>query len=180
MCGAELLPGQGLDQGYARGVYGEGWQAPLSREEEGAARRMFTRRHIGHGVGLRVPHYAEVLANGARGVDWYEVTPENFFRPGGRPWAVLDRARRDVPVALHGVALGVGNTDPISRAYVDALRRVIERVEPAWISDHLCWSAHRGRYAHDLWPLPYTEEALEHVASRVSVVQEWLGRAILL
>ena len=134
----------------------------------------------GHGVGLRPRHYGEVLEHGVRGVDWLEVAPENFFEPGGRPWAALLRARRDVPIALHGVSLDLGGTDPISRAYLDSLARVIARVDPAAVSDHLCWGAFGGRYAHDLLPLPYTTATLAHVAARVSFVQETLGRTILI
>jgi uncharacterized protein (UPF0276 family) len=133
----------------------------------------------GHGVGLRPRHYGEVLEHGVRGVDWLEVAPENFFEPGGRPWAALLRARRDVPIALHGVSLDLGGSDPISRAYLDSLARVVARVEPAVVSDHLCWSAFEGKYAHDLLPIPYTSESLAHVAARVSFVQEAIGRSIL-
>jgi uncharacterized protein len=92
----------------------------------------------------------------------------------------MARVRREVPVALHGVALGIGNADPLSSDYLNRLAGVIARVEPAWVSDHLCWSAYDGRYAHDLWPLPYTEESLAHVTARLHVVQERLRRPILL
>jgi len=141
---------------------------------------MFARTHIGHGVGLRHPHYRDVLERGAGGADWFEVTPENFFGAGGRPWKVLERVRREAPVVLHGVSLGIANADPPNTAYLDALSRVIDRIEPAWVSDHLCWSAHRGHYVHDLWPVPHTEETLAHVASHVDAVQTRLRRAILL
>jgi len=133
----------------------------------------------GHGVGLRPRHYGEVLERGVQGVDWLEVAPENFFEPGGRPWAALLRARRDVPIALHGVSLDLGGSDPISPAYLASLARVIARVEPAAVSDHLCWCRSGGRYAHDLLPLPYTTDSLAHVEARVSLVQEALGRPIL-
>jgi hypothetical protein len=133
----------------------------------------------GHGVGLRPRHYGEVLERGVHGADWLEVAPENFFEPGGRPWAALLRARRDVPVALHGVSLDLGGCDPISPAYLASLARVIARVEPAAVSDHLCWGASGGKYAHDLLPIPYTSDSLAHVAARVSLVQETLGRPIL-
>lgn len=132
------------------------------------------------GVGLRPRHYGYVLEHGVRGIDWIEVAPENFFEPGGRPWAALLRARRDVPVALHGVSLGIGNVDPIPEAYLRSLEKVIERVEPNIVSDHLCWGSFAGAYAHDLLPLEYTEEALSHVAARVSALQDRLKRKILL
>jgi uncharacterized protein len=135
---------------------------------------------IGHGIGLRPQHYAQLLRDGARGVAWMEIISENLFCPGGRPWAVVERVRRDVPVVLHGVALGIGNVDPLSTSYLRQLRSVIERVEPAWVSDHLCWGAYGGHHAHDLLPLPHTAETIAHVAARVHAVQDCLGRRILL
>jgi uncharacterized protein (UPF0276 family) len=113
-------------------------------------------------------------------VDWVEAVSENFMAPGGRPLAVLEKVRSDVPVVLHGVSLSVGSSDPLSERYLASLGALARRIEPAWISDHLCWGSHGGRYAHDLWPLPYTEEAVRHVVGRVERVQEVLGRQILL
>jgi hypothetical protein len=139
----------------------------------------FTRKLIGHGIGLRTKHFARYLAEPPP-VDWVEAVSENFMAPGGRPVAVLEKVRRDVPVVLHGVSLSIGSTDPLSESYLGELAELAGRVEPAWISDHLCWGSHGGRYAHDLWPLPYTEEALRHVVARVQRVQEVLGRQILL
>jgi uncharacterized protein (UPF0276 family) len=139
----------------------------------------FTRKLLGHGVGLRTKHFAEYLA-APPPVDWVEAISENFLAPGGRPVAVLEKVRRDVPVVLHGVSLSIGSIDPLSESYLGDLAALARRVEPAWISDHLCWGSHGGRYAHDLWPLPYTEEALGHVVARVARVQEALGRQILL
>jgi len=100
--------------------------------------------------------------------------------PGGRPIAVLERVRADVPVVLHGVSLAIGSVDPIPEAYLAALAGLVARLQPALVSDHLCWGTHRGQYLHDLLPLPYTEEALDHVARRVQQVQERLGRPLLL
>jgi uncharacterized protein (UPF0276 family) len=99
---------------------------------------------------------------------------------GGRPRAALERARALAPIVLHGVSLSIGSTDPLDETYLRALAALANRVEPAWISDHLCWSGVGGEYAHDLLPLPYTEEALAHVVRRVVAVQERLGRQILL
>jgi uncharacterized protein (UPF0276 family) len=141
---------------------------------------MWTRKQLGHGVGLRSRHFAELLDRGARDAAWFEVISENYFEPGGRPWAVLDRLRRDAPVVMHGVSLGVGNTDCPDDDYLQLLKATARRIEPAWISDHLCWGAVDGHYAHDLWPLPYTEEALAHVVARVTRTQDALGQAILL
>jgi uncharacterized protein (UPF0276 family) len=98
---------------------------------------------------------------------------------GGRPLAVLERVRAAGPLVLHGVSLSLGACDPLHAAYLGELRALAARFEPAWISDHLCWGSHGGHYAHDLLPLPYTEEALAHVVSRIESVQERLGRRIL-
>jgi uncharacterized protein (UPF0276 family) len=136
-------------------------------------------RDLGHGVGLRREHYERVL-EGPTGVDWFEVISENFMVQGGRPLHVLERVRRDYPIVLHGVSLSIGSTDPLRRDYLAALRELARRFEPAWVSDHLCWTGVGGHNAHDLLPLPYTEEALGHVVARVSQVQEALGRRIAL
>jgi len=139
----------------------------------------FSRKYLGHGIGLRTKHFASYLA-APPPVDWLEAISENFMSPGGRPIAVLEKMRRDVPVVLHGVSLSIGSVDPLSECYLDDLAALVRRIEPAWVSDHLCWGTHGGRYVHDLLPLPYTEEALDHVARRVEHVQERLGRQILL
>jgi uncharacterized protein (UPF0276 family) len=141
---------------------------------------MFKAPHLGHGIGLRTAHFPDYLARGAEGVDWVEIISENFFEPGGRPWAVLEKVRAEVPVVAHGVSLGIGSVDPLSEEYLQSLERLIARLEPAWVSDHLCWGSEGGQYAHDLLPLPYTEEALRHVVERVQRVQERLGRQLLL
>jgi uncharacterized protein (UPF0276 family) len=140
----------------------------------------WTRKPLGHGVGLRTRHYGELLERGANGAAWFEVISENYFEPGGRPWAVLDRLRRDVPIVMHGVSLGVGNADGIGDEYLQQLRTAIRRVEPAWVSDHLCWGAVHGSYAHDLWPLPFTEEAIGRTVENVSRTQDAIGRTMLL
>ena len=134
--------------------------------------------YLGHGIGLRTKHYPDVLAGTAR-PDWFEVVSENFMIRGGRPLAVLERARSVAPVVLHGVSLSLGAVDPPPAAYLDALAALADRVEPAWVSDHLCWGSFGGHYAHDLLPLPYTEEALAVVVDHVGRVQERLGRRIL-
>ena len=135
--------------------------------------------YLGHGVGLRTQHFPRVWEGTAR-VDWFEAVSENFMIRGGRPLAVLEKAREIAPLVLHGVSLSLGSTDPLNDAYLHDLQTLIHRFEPAWVSDHLCWGSVGGHYAHDLLPLPYTEEALTHVVERVRAVQDRLGRQILL
>ncbi|HET9480804.1 MAG TPA: DUF692 domain-containing protein [Candidatus Polarisedimenticolia bacterium] len=133
----------------------------------------------GQGVGLRREHFERVLSGPTR-VDWFEVISENFMVRGGRPLDVLSRVRRDYPVVLHGVSLSVGSSDPLDEGYLKRLAELAAFAEPAWVSDHLCWTGVGGRNAHDLLPMPLTEESLDHVVSRVGRVQERLGRRIAL
>lgn len=137
-----------------------------------------TKHDLGHGVGLRHTHYGQFLAGGVQ-VDWLEATTENFLGEGGRPLAVLEAARRDHPIALHGVSLSLGATDALSPLLLDKLAALSSRIAPAYVSDHLCWGSRGGAYVHDLLPLPYTEEALAHVVARVEQVQARLQRQIL-
>lgn len=137
----------------------------------------------GFGLGLRPEHYPAWTAEdgAARGaVDWLEIISENYMVPGGRPLHVLDRLRRDHPMVMHGVSLSIGSTDPLDTAYLAQLKALAARVEPAWISDHLCWTGVDRRHLHDLLPLPCTEAALAHVVGRVQQVQDILGRRLLL
>ena len=134
---------------------------------------------LGFGLGLRPKHYAAILASRPR-VDWFEALTENYMVPGGAPLRWLDRIRERYPVVLHGVSLSIGGADPLDRGYLRQLKALAARVEPEWISDHLCWTGVDGRNLHDLLPLPYTDEALRHVARRVRAVQDALGRRILL
>jgi uncharacterized protein (UPF0276 family) len=134
---------------------------------------------LGFGVGLRPTHYPEIL-DVWPATDWFEIISENFMVSGGRPLHILDRIRQRYPIAMHGVSLSIGSTDPLSTDYLHRLKELARRVEPAWISDHLCWTGVGGHNLHDLLPLPYTEEALAHVTDRVGRVQEALGRRILL
>ena len=132
-----------------------------------------------HGVGLRTKHYATALEGGLP-VALVEVISENFIERGGRPRAVLDRVRQDSEVTLHGVSLSLGGVDPLNLAHLAGLRRLAEEIDACWVSDHLCFGTHRGHYGHDLWPLPYTEESLEHVSARIAEVQERLGRQLVI
>ncbi len=133
----------------------------------------------GFGLGLRPPHYEAILAD-RPAVDWFEVLSENYLVDGGKPLHFLDRIRADYPVVLHGVSLSIGSSSPLDFGYLERLKTLAARVEPLWISDHLCWTGIAGRHLHDLMPLPYTREAISHVAERVGRVQDFLGRQILL
>jgi uncharacterized protein len=135
--------------------------------------------NLGHGLGLRREHYRQVVEE-SPAVDWFEVISENFMVEGGNPRRVLEAVRRDHPVVLHGVSLSIGSRDPLDVGYLDRLAALADAVEPAWVSDHLCFGSAHGIYAHDLLPLPYTEATLGRVVSRVLAVQERLGRRILL
>ncbi|HTR62119.1 MAG TPA: DUF692 domain-containing protein [Candidatus Binataceae bacterium] len=134
---------------------------------------------LGFGVGLRRPHYAHILA-GHPAMDWFEVISENFMVAGGRPLEVLNAVRDRYPIVMHGVSLSIGSADPLNKRYLKDLRDLARRFEPAWISDHLCWTGVGGRNLHDLLPLPYTEETVRHVSGRIRRVQEYLERPILI
>jgi hypothetical protein len=140
---------------------------------------MLTRPSLGFGLGLRVDHYEAVLAD-RPAVDWFEVLTENYLVPGGKPLSYLMRIRERYPLAMHGVSLSIGSTAPLDREYLRQVKALAARLEPAWISDHLCWTGVAGRNTHDLLPLPYTLEAVEHVVARVRTVQDVLERRILL
>ena len=133
----------------------------------------------GFGLGLRTPHYEAVL-NEPHAIDWLEIITENYLVPGGKPLDYLERIRERFPMVMHGVSLSIGSTDPIDTDYLAGVRALAARIEPHWISDHLCWTGVDGRNLHDLLPLPYTEEALALVVARVGQIQDALGRQILL
>ena len=134
---------------------------------------------LGFGLGLRTEHYNDILESKPN-IDWFEALSENYMIPGGKPLQYLDRIRENYPVVLHGVSLSIGSTAPMDADYLRDLRKLVDRVQPAWISDHLCWTGVHGQNMHDLLPLPYTEETALHVAERVGIVQDYLGRQILL
>ena len=133
---------------------------------------------IAAGIGLRAPHVGEVLRERPP-VAWFEVHSENYYADGGPALAALDRIRADYPLSLHGVGMSLGSTDPLDRGHLAKLKRLIARVGPSAVSEHLCWSGVGGRHLNDLLPLPYTEEALDHVCARVAEVQDALGRELL-
>ena len=134
---------------------------------------------LGFGLGLRTEHYNAILERKPH-VDWFEVLSENYMISGGKPLHYLDRIRENYPVVMHGVSLSIGSTTPFDADYLRDLRKLADRIQPTWISDHLCWTGVHGQNIHDLLPLPYTEETAKHVAERVGIVQDYLGRRILL
>lgn len=133
----------------------------------------------GFGLGLRPPHYADFLENEVP-VDFVEVISENFMVRGGRPLYILDAVRERHPVAMHGVSMSIGSADGVKPDYLRRLKALVDRVDPLWVSDHLCWTGLEGFNSHDLLPLPYTEEAMDVVCANIARVQDVLERAILL
>ena len=134
---------------------------------------------LGFGLGLRPQHYQDIL-DGNPEIDWFEVLSENYMVPGGKPLAMLDRVIERYPCVMHGVSLSIASTAPFDEEYLDGLNTLAKRVQPKWISDHLCWTGVHGVNLHDLLPIPYTREALDHIVSRVHYVQERLGRQLCL
>jgi uncharacterized protein len=136
-------------------------------------------RPLGFGLGLRPVYYADILDKKPR-VDWLEVISENFMVPGGRPLSMLERVRNCYPIVMHGVTMSIASTAPLDFSYLRELKALADRFEPEWISDHLCWTGVHGINLHDLLPIPYTSEALDHVVGRIKTVQDFLGRRIAL
>ena len=135
--------------------------------------------YLGFGLGLRPQHYKDILDTSPP-VDWFEVISENFMVPGGQPLRMLDRIAERYPVVMHGVSLSIASTQPLDFGYLAGLKALAGRIDPKWISDHLCWTGVHGVNLHDLLPVPYTEEALAHVAGRITQVQDYLGRRLVI
>jgi uncharacterized protein (UPF0276 family) len=136
-------------------------------------------KFLGFGLGLRTDHYQEVIDNRPN-VDWFEVMSENYMVGGGKPKYHLHAVREHYPLVMHGVSLSIGSPAPLNYDYLKALKVLANEVQPEWLSDHLCWTGVAATNTHDLLPLPYTEEAIAHVVSRISEVQDFLGRQILI
>lgn len=134
--------------------------------------------YLGFGLGLRKEHYQAVIDTQPK-IDWFEIISENYMIDGGKPLYYLDKIRQDYPMVMHGVSMSLGSVDPINKDYLKQLKLLIDRVQPKWISDHLCWTGMAHKNMHDLLPLPYTEEAVNHMANKISQVQDYLGQQIL-
>ncbi len=137
------------------------------------------KKFLGYGLGLRTVHYQYVLEH-KPAVDWFEVHSENFMVAGGKPKYYLHAIREYYPIVLHGVSMSIGSTDPLDYEYLTKLKTLIAEVQPEWVSDHFCWTSVGDINSHDLLPLPYNEEAIQHIVERIDKVQEFLGQQILL
>ncbi|MCG7873986.1 MAG: DUF692 domain-containing protein [Candidatus Thiodiazotropha lotti] len=133
----------------------------------------------GFGLGLRTQHYNDFLA-GPQPVEWLEVISDNYMVEGGKPLAMLDKIRADYPMVMHGVSMSIGAIDSLDKNYLRKLKVLEQRIEPMWVSDHLCWAGVHGRILHDLLPLPYTNEALQIIKRNVNEAQEVLQRPLVL
>ncbi|NUU35417.1 DUF692 domain-containing protein [Pseudomonas sp. C2B4] len=132
-----------------------------------------------YGLGLRSVYFQQIL-DSSPPVDWFEIISENFMVQGGKALYYLDAIAERYPVVMHGVSLSIGGPHALDPEYLNQLKRLADRVRPAWISDHLCWSRGDAHQLHDLLPLPYTEESLRYVAARVQKVQDLLQRPLVL
>jgi uncharacterized protein (UPF0276 family) len=142
------------------------------------------KRNLGVGVGLRPAHYEQFLRSLPKSISWVEVISENFMSwpefETTRSQQTLLKIRKDLPVVLHGVSMSLGSVDPLNIAYLQNLKDLILKVQPAWVSDHICWTGFGGRNSHDLLPLPYTEESLNLICEKIIQTQDFLGQQILI
>lgn len=139
----------------------------------------FSLPNLGIGLGLRTTHYRHIVEH-RPAVDWFEILSENYMQTSGRPLHFLDRIAEAYPIAMHGVSLSIGSTDPLDWDYLRELKALRDRSRALWVSDHLCWTGAAGKNTHDLLPLPYTEEALRHTADRIRQVQDFLESPLAL
>ena len=143
------------------------------------AHDLIATRGTGFGLGLRTQHYADFLAR-KQPLDWLEIITDNYLIDGGKPLAVLDAIRRDYPVAMHGVAMSIGASQGVDVPYLQRVKALADRIEPLWVSDHLCWTGPGPEQLHDLYPLPYTDESARHVIAQIRHAQDVLGRRLVL
>lgn len=140
---------------------------------------MINDHFLGFGLGLRIPHFEDVLS-GNHDIDWFEILSENYMVDGGKPRYYLEQVAERYPVVMHGVSMSIGSTTPLDTTYLKQLKQLMNDVKPRWISDHLCFTQANGVNSHDLLPLPYTEEAINHVANRIMQAQDYIGEQMLI
>lgn len=133
---------------------------------------------LGYGLGLRPIYFDEIMSTRPP-VDWFEIISENYMVAGGKPLSMLDAVRADYPIVMHGVSMSLASTDPLDFDYLAQLEALIERVQPAWVSDHVAWTGVHGLTLHDLLPIPYTKESLAHIVERICRVQDYLKRQLV-
>ncbi len=135
--------------------------------------------NLGIGIGLRTVHYAHILEHQPK-IDWFEILSENYMQTAGRPRRIVEQIAERYPVAMHGVSMSIGSTDPLDFDYLTELKELRDRTRALWVSDHLCWTGVSGKNTHDLLPMPYTDEALKHVVARIRQVQDFLEAPLVL
>ena len=138
------------------------------------------RPYLGFGLGLRTEHYQDILDNTPDNIDWLEVITENYIVPGGRPLDFLFRIREHYPMVMHGVSMSIGSTDELDWTYLKLVKKLADQLDVPWFSDHLCWTGMNGNNMHDLLPLPYTDEAIDHVAKRIKQVMDFIERPMII
>lgn len=134
--------------------------------------------NLGLGLGLRGQHFDHILENNPE-VDWFEIISENFMDSGGRPRNVLQQLADKYPIVMHGVSMSIGSTDPINFDYLKKLKSLADEINPAWVSDHLCWTGVLSVNSHDLLPVPLNDESLKHICDRIQVIQDYLERPLI-
>lgn len=137
------------------------------------------RPYLGFGLGLRTDHYQDILDTQPK-LDWFEVITENYIIPGGKPLDYLFRIREHYPMVMHGVSMSIGSTDPLDWTYLKLAKKLANDLDVPWFSDHLCWTGMNGKNMHDLLPLPYTDEAIRHVADRIRQVMDFMERPMII
>lgn len=143
---------------------------------------LFIMKYLGFGLGLRPQHYQHIQNNKVK-VDWFEALTENYFGTqenfGGPPLINLLKIREKFPIVLHGVSLSIAGSEPFNPSYLKKMKDLIDIVQPAWVSDHICWSRAHQKNLHDLLPIPFTKKMLNHLSSRIDEIQSLLKRRIV-
>jgi uncharacterized protein (UPF0276 family) len=134
---------------------------------------------VGFGLGLREQHHRHIL-NTLPKIDWFEIISENYMESDGKHKQELEKIREHYPIAMHGVGMSIGTIDPLNSDYFTKLQALIDWLDPLWVSDHVCWTGVAHKNTHDLLPLPYTEESLNHLVTRIDAVQTALKRTLVL